>query len=216
MGFSSALTPSCTTEGETPPWPHQAPGFAESLGQGAAAVGSSWWLLGDWGIKPPSASDEGERQPFLRGRERTWGKSSCGDPAPVEALWGAEPEPELGPAVAAPETSGFSHPMRGTQGSAQGWCPTCAMLRPQHSPWHPTLGSLKSLNLFCISLFSSHCGNHCLTAENTRSDPLSQRIESETRLPLTKRGVRHACTCGSLPVGLAGLAGRISGAEGWC
>lgn len=53
----STLTPSCTREGETPPWPHQAPGFAESPGQGVAAMGSSSF----WGW--------GENQPFLGGEK---------------------------------------------------------------------------------------------------------------------------------------------------
>lgn len=77
-GVFSTLTPSCTTEGETPARPHQAPGSAESLGQGAAAVGSSWWVLGDGGR-------EG-------GRERSWGEPSRGNTAAVGSracTWGA-------------------------------------------------------------------------------------------------------------------------------
>lgn len=194
-GVFSTLTPSCTRRGETPPQPHQAPGFAESPGQGVAAMGSSSF----WGM--------GRKPAFSWGRERTWGNHP--------SSWQSGACTRLGPTAAAPDTTSFSS-ARGTQGSARDRCPVCARLCPHNSPCHLDPGSPKSPKLFCISLFSSHCKSYCLTAENTGSDPLSRWIESENKLPLAKRGFRLACTCCSPPVGFAGLTGTVPSAEGLC
>lgn len=141
-GVFSTLTPSCTTEGETPARPHQAPGSAESLGQGAAAVGSSWWVLGDGG----------------REGEKGHGENH---PVGTRQLWEAEP------------VHGEHHQLL-PQGKGHQALP----------PAQP--GSAKPPDLCCFSLFSSRC----LTAENARSGPLSQRAGSGNKLPFPRKGFR--------------------------
>lgn len=102
-GVFSTLTPSCTREGETPPQPHQAPGFAESPGQGVAAVGSSsFWGMG--------------RKPAF-----PWGEKGHGEITP--AAGGVEPETGLDPLLL-PQTPPAS-PLRGTPSTLLGTGALC-------------------------------------------------------------------------------------------
>lgn len=91
-GVFSTLTPSCTAEGETPARPHQALGSAESLGQGPAAVGSSWWVLGDGGRERKVMGKPSHGNTAAVGsRACTWGAPSASPPG--QGTPGTAPSP---------------------------------------------------------------------------------------------------------------------------
>ena len=69
----STLTPSRTREGESPPWPQQAPGFAQSLGQGSAAAGSGWWFFVDGGHPVFPWGERKDTRKIV-----PWGPDGCG------------------------------------------------------------------------------------------------------------------------------------------